>query len=37
MTSADYGTGNFSFTDGLYDNKVTAVNSRLLMMVMYNF
>ncbi len=37
IDSADYGTGNFDFSNGLYDNSVNATNNRLLLMVMYNF
>ncbi|MCD6354900.1 MAG: hypothetical protein J7L95_05060 [Prolixibacteraceae bacterium] len=37
MTSADYGKGNFDFSDGLYDGTVNATNNRILLMVMYNF
>jgi hypothetical protein len=37
IDSADYGTGDFDFADGLYDDTVTATNHRLLLMVMYNF
>ncbi len=37
IDSADYGTGTFDFSDGLYDNTVNATNHRLLLMVMYNF
>jgi len=35
--SADYGTGTFDFSNGLYDDCVCATNNRLLLMVMYNF
>jgi hypothetical protein len=37
LTSAEYGKGNFNFTDGLYDDKVTATNNRILLMMMYHF
>lgn len=37
MTSADWGAGNFDFSDGLYDETNNATNHRLLLMVMYNF
>jgi len=37
MTTADYGSGNFNFTDGLYDDKVSVTNNRLFLMVMYHF
>lgn len=37
MTSADYGSGTFNFADGLYDDKVSVTNNRLLLMVMYHF
>ncbi|MCY1722857.1 hypothetical protein OU798_21090 [Prolixibacteraceae bacterium Z1-6] len=37
MDSADYGTGNFNFTDGLYDDTVNATNHRILLMLTYNF
>lgn len=37
MTTADYGSGNFNFSDGLYDDKVSATNNRVLLMVMYHF
>lgn len=37
IDSADYGTGNFDFSDGLYDDTVNATNHRILMMLTYNF
>jgi len=37
MTTADYGSGNFNFADGLHDDKVSATNNRLFLMVMYHF
>lgn len=37
IDSADYGQGNFDFSDGLYDDTVNATNHRILMMVTYNF
>lgn len=37
ITSADWGTGTFDFSDGLYDDTNNATNHRLLFMVMYNF
>ncbi len=37
MTAAKYGTGNFNFADGLYDDHVTATNHRVLLVMMYNF
>lgn len=37
LDSADYGAGNFDFSDGLYDDTVNATNNRILLMVMYNF
>jgi hypothetical protein len=37
IDSADYGTGNFDFSDGLYDDTVNATNNRVLLMVTYNF
>ncbi len=37
MTTADYGSGNFNFADGLYSDKVSATNNRLFLMVMYHF
>ncbi len=37
IDAADSGTGNFDFSDGLYDDTVNAQNNRLLLMVMYNF
>ncbi len=37
MDSADYGSGNFDFSDGLYDDTVTATNHRILMMLTYFF
>jgi hypothetical protein len=37
MDSADYGTGNFNFSDGLYDDTVNATNHRILLMLTYNF
>ncbi len=37
IDSADYGTGDFDFSDGLYEETVTATNHRVLLMVTYNF
>lgn len=37
LDSADYGTGNFDFSDGLYDDTVNATNHRILLMLTYNF
>ena len=37
MTSANYGTGNFDFEDGLYDDTVKAINHRLALTVMFLF
>ncbi|WP_297087623.1 hypothetical protein [uncultured Draconibacterium sp.] len=37
IDSADYGTGTFDFSDGLYDDTVTATNHRILLMLTYNF
>ena len=37
IDSANYGKGNFNFSDGLYDDTVNATNHRLLLMVTYNF
>jgi hypothetical protein len=37
LDSADYGTGNFDFADGLYDDTVNATNHRILLMLTYNF
>ena len=37
LDSADYGTGTFNFTDGLYEDTVNATNHRILMMLTYYF
>ncbi len=37
LDSADYGSGNFDFSDGLYDDTVNATNHRILLMLTYNF
>ena len=37
IDSADYGTGTFDFSDGLYDDTVNATNHRILLMLTYNF
>jgi hypothetical protein len=37
MTSADYGTGDFDFYDGLYDDTVNATNHRIALVLTYNF
>ena len=37
IDSADYGTGTFDFSDGLYDDTVNAINHRILLMLTYNF
>ena len=37
MTAANYGTGNFDFEDGLYDDTVKAINHRLALTVMFLF
>ncbi|MCK3684106.1 hypothetical protein [Maribellus sp. YY47] len=37
LDSADYGTGNFDFKDGLYEDTTNATNHRILLMLMYNF
>jgi hypothetical protein len=37
IDSADYGAGEFDFSDGLYDDTVNATNNRVLLMVTYNF
>lgn len=37
IDSAEYGAGNFDFSDGLYDDTVNATNNRVLLMVTYNF
>jgi hypothetical protein len=37
IDSADYGTGTFDFSDGLYDDTVNATNHRILFMLTYNF
>jgi len=37
LDSADYGSGDFDFSDGLYDDTVNATNHRILLMLTYNF
>ncbi len=37
MTTAEYGGGTFNFADGLYSDKVSVTNNRLLLVLMYNF
>uniref|UniRef100_UPI003217ACA4 hypothetical protein n=1 Tax=uncultured Draconibacterium sp. TaxID=1573823 RepID=UPI003217ACA4 len=37
IDSADYGTGTFDFSDGLYDDTLNATNHRILLMLTYNF
>lgn len=37
MTTANYGVGEFDFSDGLYANKHQATNHRFIMMMMYLF
>ena len=37
ITSADWGAGEFDFSDGLYEDTNNATNHRFLLMVMYNF
>jgi hypothetical protein len=37
MTTAEYGAGTFNFKDGLYSDKVSVTNNRLLFVLMYNF
>ena len=37
ITSANFGTGNFNYTDGLYSQKHKATNNRFEIMMMYFF
>ncbi|MFY9151343.1 MAG: hypothetical protein WAO52_04950 [Prolixibacteraceae bacterium] len=37
LTTANYGTGNFDFSNGLYDDSHKATNNRLNLMMMYYF
>ena len=37
MTGANYGTGEFDFSDGLYAGKHNTVNNRFIVMMMYFF
>ncbi len=37
MTTAEYGGGTFNFDDGLYSDKVSVTNNRILLVLMYNF
>jgi hypothetical protein len=36
-TLANYGAGNFNFSDGLYNNHFSATNNRIFLVLMYNF
>ena len=37
LTTADYGTGSFNFTDGLYSDYHRTANNRFIIMMMYFF
>jgi hypothetical protein len=37
MTTAEYGSGTFNYNDGLYSDKVSVTNNRILLVLMYNF
>lgn len=37
MTTAEYGSGTFNYDDGLYSDKVSVTNNRILLVLMYNF